>query len=281
MDGGKILRTIGCIIARTKSQRLPQKVLSEINGIKMIEHIIETIKRVRNLDGIYLCTTTDKEDQVLLDIANQQGIKGFAGDREAVIERMLKVAEIEKADHVVRITGDNIFTNGIFLEMMIQIHKQNKMEYTRTEYLPLGVTAEVMAVDALKRCSCSIDPNKSEYLLLYMFDPIQYNCQVLIPPVSLQKPFSSLTVDTLEDVHRTKFIFEHISKVEPIYLEDIYELNCRKGIKNFEIQKNMLIKMPGDTTMTYGDFRKLMKERIEKSRKIMINWNHYEKYKHV
>ncbi|KKN50701.1 hypothetical protein LCGC14_0630100 [marine sediment metagenome] len=197
------MKTIACIIARTNSRRLPKKVLKKIRNQQMIELLIERIKKTKNLDEIYLCTSVDSEDKILVDIANKNKIKSYQGSRESVIDRMLDVANIEKADNVVRITGDNLFTDFFYLDEMINEHNKNEFDYTRTEFLSIGVTAEVMRVTALKDCYNNIDPYKSEYLFLYMFNPEKYKCGVLIPPKNQQNEFSSLTIDTPEDWGKT------------------------------------------------------------------------------
>lgn len=275
------MKTIGCIIARTKSRRLPKKVLKEINGKNLIEYIIEKMKYVKNLDEIYLCTSIDKNDKILLDIAERNDIKGYAGSRKSVINRMLDVAKIENADNVVRITGDNVFTDEIFLERMIK--EQNKdivMDYTKTEYLPIGVTAEVIKVSALNRCYEMMNPYKSQYLMLYMFDPDNFHCQVLVPPAPLRREFFSLTVDTQADLERTKFLIDRLYKNGRIYYDGIIKLSENLEVPHFRIDKNSPVKMPDNNkNITYGEFRKNMKDRIDKSKKVLLEDNFYEKSK--
>lgn len=272
------MRTVACIIARTASTRLPNKVLREINGKKLIEYIIEKMKNVGNLDVIYLCTSVDDDDQILLDIAKENGIKSYAGSRKSVIDRMLDVAKIENADNVVRVTGDNVFTDEFFLDRMIEEHNNHPMmDYTRTEYLPLGVTAEVINVSALKRCYEMIDPKKSEYLMLYMFNPEEFNCQVLIPEESLMAEYSSLTVDTHEDFERTEFLIDRLYKHNRLYYDDIIKLNKKIRIPYFNIDKNLLVKMPNNNAITYAEFRSsIIKQRINISKKVVLEVNFYE-----
>ncbi|HDZ17403.1 MAG TPA: hypothetical protein ENH75_03890, partial [archaeon] len=223
------MKTIACIIARTNSRRLPKKVLKKIRNQQMIELLIERIKKTKNLDEIYLCTSVDSEDKILVDIANKNKIKSYQGSRESVIDRMLDVANIEKADNVVRITGDNLFTDFFYLDEMINEHNKNEFDYTRTEFLSIGVTAEVMRVTALKDCYNNIDPYKSEYLFLYMFNPEKYKCGVLIPPKNQQNEFSSLTIDTPEDWERTMYIYKNINK-SIISYSDILKLDEKTEI---------------------------------------------------
>jgi len=177
----------------------------------------------------------------------------------------LDIGEAEVATNLVRITGDNIFTDPEILDITLKHHKECKSEYSRAEYLPIGTTAEVINIEALKRCYNSIDPNKSEYLFYYIFDPDKYKTLVIIPENNhFQREYASLTVDTPEDFERTKFIFENIDS-GLIKYRDIITLNEKLEIPYFKINKDLSIKLPDKETISYGDFRTIIIERIEKS----------------
>lgn len=271
--GGFEVKNVACIIARTNSKRLSKKVLREINGIKLIEYIIKKIKRSKHVDEIYLCTSIDKDDEILIEIASKNNIKSFAGSRESVIDRMLEVAKIENADNVIRITGDNIFTDEVYLDLMLKYHNKNNFDYTRTEYLPIGVTAEVIKTIALKKCYFLIDPKFSEYLLLYIFQPEKYNCQVLIPEDMHRHPEWSLTVDTLDDLQRTEEIIEKQKNI-PNYI-DILSICNNNNINNLDYKISNNVKCPAGIMITHSAFRNEMEERIKKSKIIQLKKGEY------
>ena len=268
------MKNIACIIARTSSSRLKQKVLQDVNGHKLIEYIISKTKLARNIDEIYICTSTEPEDAVLCEIAEKNGIKCFQGSLKSVISRMLSVAELENADNLIRITGDNPFTDEVYIDLMLKYHIENNCEYTRTEYLPIGVTAEIMQTKVLKRCNDLIDPNFSEYLMLYMFQPDIYQCQVLTPPEKHQHPKWSLTVDTEEDLQK----FREIVHGE----EDILDYNtvvdiCSKmpsEVMNISPISN--VKLPGGVLVTYSTCRHEMDLRISKSITVNITQKEFD-----
>ncbi|MBF8983795.1 hypothetical protein IZY60_09620 [Lutibacter sp. B2] len=262
------MKTVACIIARTNSTRLPKKVLLEINGKKVIEHIIERIKSVKGIDDIYIATSTHPDDRILGDIAIKNGVKIHYGSETSVIDRMLEIAEIEEASNVIRITGDNIFTDPEILEITLEHHKEHIAEYSRAEYLSIGTTAEVIGIEALKRCYNSIDPNKSEYLFYYIFEPDKYKTLVVIPEEDcFQMEYSSLTVDTPADFERTEFIFDNID-ADLIKYKDIMKLNDRLIIPNFQIDGSLNVKLPDRESMSYGNFREIINKRIDKSKVI-------------
>ena len=275
-------KTIGCIIARTKSRRLPKKVLLKINNKRIIEHIIDRLKKAKNLDLIYMCTSIDKEDEILLEIAEKNGIKAYAGSREKVIDRMLKVAEIENADYLFRITGDNIFTDEIFLDNMIKLIKKYNAEYSRISSLPRGVSSEGFAVSALKDLYNSIDPNQTEYLTYFIFFA-ENNLKklVLIPPKKFQKPFYSLTVDTPEDLERTRYIFKELSNKKRICYDDILDLHKKHQIPYFELNRNHEMKFPNNQLILYKEYLERLEEEYKKCINIQLEDDFYEKYKNL
>lgn len=266
------MKTVACIIARTNSTRLPRKVLIDIQGKKVIEHIIERIKSVKDIDEIYVATSTHPDDRILGEIAYKNKIKVHYGSETSVIDRMLEIGKAEEATDLIRITGDNIFTDPEILGITLKLHKDNKAEYSRAEYLPIGTTAEVINIEALKRCYYSIDPNKSEYLFYYIFDPDKYKTLVVIPGNSqFKREYASLTMDTPEDLERTKFIFDNIY-TDLIKYRDIIALNENIEIPCFKINTNLSIKLPDNETKSFGDFRDIINGRIEKSITKIINF---------
>ena len=265
------MKTVACIIARTGSSRLPAKILKPVTpDHTMIGFIIERIKRVQEVDEIYLCTTREKSDDVLEDVAKKYGVNIYRGSTEVVIERFIAVGKLTQADYLIRITGDNVFTSCEYLDTQIKLVKEKQLDYARIIDAPLGASAEVMSYKALKHCQESIDPEVSEYLLMFMFNPGIYKCAVL-KPFEEDYSYLSLTVDTSEDLERTKAILSHFSgNPIAIKLEEIIQIVADNEIPNIHFSMDQKVKMPYDVLMTYRDFKKDMSERESKSIRIEL-----------
>jgi spore coat polysaccharide biosynthesis protein SpsF len=273
-------KTIGCIIARTASKRLPKKVLKPIGEKKLIEHLIGKVQRAHNIDKIYLCTSVDPEDQILLTIAKDNGILGYAGSREVVIDRMLDVAQMENADNVIRITGDNIFCDEVFTDKMITLHNEYNSDYTRTAALPLGTTSEIFSVKGLKSIYSKLDLNQTEYLTYYIFFSKNVLKKLIVyPPKKFEHPFYSLTVDTPQDFERTLYIMEHLDGKKPVYLDDILTLHHRKPIPYLEINREIEIKFPNNKKKKYGEYLEELKEKYQACMNVKLDEDFYEKSK--
>lgn len=249
-------RVAACVVARTTSTRLPLKVLRTVDGHHgLLEFLLRRLGQCKKLDGVCLCTSQEACDDILEDVAKRVGCSIYRGSAIDVGERLKAVAARERADYVVRITGDNVLTSVEYLDRQIEIAVGEQLDYVRLEGVPLGATAEVIRVVALEHCTRSLPPEFTEYLMLYLFQPDVYRCGVLLP---LAEDYShhSLTVDTPQDLERTRWIF---SRLDPqnslkVSLKDIVTLHQRESIPNFETVVGGTIRLPGGKTMSAVDF---------------------------
>jgi len=275
LGGFKIKKNIACIIARTNSTRLEKKVLRPINGKLAIEFLIDRMKLSKKIDKIVLCTSYHDNDKILLNVAEKNNIYGFAGDPSSVISRMLNVGKNEESPNLIRITGDNFLTDPTYLDIMIDKHETSNSDYTRIEYLPIGITSEIMSFDMLSDCYNNMDPKYSEYLMLYAFNPIKYNCTVLVPPKEHQLFNFFLTVDTPEDFKLTKNI---------INCFDNYRFNFDDVVKILKLKKsksvsdNKQVKFPGNIELFYSTYRNEIEYRVSKSNQIIVKQDEYLSY---
>lgn len=272
------MKTVACIIARTNSSRLPKKVLKEINGKMMIEHIIDRIKKCKLINEIYVCTSTHPDDSILKKVSKKNKVKFYAGSEESVTNRMLDVAEIENCDNVIRITGDNIFTDSVYIDLMIEKHNEGCFEYTRTAFLPVGVTAEIISVDALKKCNKIMNPDESQYLMLYMFQPKIFKCQVLIPPKNHRRPNWCLTVDNHDDWERTQKIFNYFNYENKLFTYNmILEVAETTLLQNLKFNSVSTVKFPANLSIYFDSFQKEMNSRIKNSYKTHVTIKQYRR----
>lgn len=265
-------KTIACVIARTVSTRLPLKVLRQVTpGYSMLDFMLQRLKKVKGIDKVYLCTSREAVDDILEDVAEVNDVHLYRGSADAVIERILAVGEMEEAENVIRITGDNVFTSCEYLDEQIRIHRHNDFQYTRIIDLPIGATAEVMTLDAVKDCYGRIDPAVSEYLLLYMFNPDSYRCGTLRIAGLQNCSRLSLTVDTLADLERTREILRNYPGEKiAIRLQEILQLIKQHRLPQVSIPDDAPLKMPYGQTVSFSAFLSDMQARAEKSRQFTI-----------
>lgn len=195
-------KVVACIIARTVSTRLPLKIFRDLTpGDNVIEFLIQRTKAVKEIDEVYLCTSNEPVDEIMEDVALRNGIKCYRGSADEVIERLMAVGEIEQADLMIRITGDNPLISTEYIGEQIKFLQEENLDYVRVADVPVGSTVEVFTYECLKDCDSRMDRAVSEYLLLYLFEPSLYKCGVM---KVFEEDYSAynLAIDHPEDLVR-------------------------------------------------------------------------------
>jgi spore coat polysaccharide biosynthesis protein SpsF len=233
----------------------------------MIEFLIQRVKTVSEIDEIYLCTSIESVDDIMEDIANRNDIKLYRGSADAVIERMLAVGELEKADVLLRITGDNPLTSVEYIPQQLTLLENNQLDYVRVVDIPIGATPEIMTTSALQHCYSLMDPSASEYLMLFLFEPNHFKCGIVRV---FQEDYAnySLTVDTPNDLDRTRGILQLIRKqpVE-ILLSDIIQIYTDQTVHlpAIKILPGGSIKYPYEKIISFEEFSADMMRRKQNS----------------
>jgi spore coat polysaccharide biosynthesis protein SpsF (cytidylyltransferase family) len=160
------------IQARTGSSRLPGKVLSKIENKPMIWHVINRVKKIKSVQQIVLITTKEKPDQALLDIAEAEGIIGFAGDTNDVLNRHYQSALQISADPIIRITGDCPVIDPYLVEEMLQFFLKNNFDYVSNIHpatYPDGLDAEIFSFQTLEKTTLNAKlKSEREHVTPYM-----------------------------------------------------------------------------------------------------------------
>ncbi len=229
------MKTFLCIVARTASNRLPNKALLNIfNDINLLDLLILRLKTEFDSNQIILATTKLKEDETLEEIANIHKINFFRGGEKNVLDRLINSCMMfSNCENIVRITGDNPLTDPKVLKKMITDHEINNSDYTFTESIPIGTRAEVLSLNFLKYLSENIiNKDNTEYLTYYFKKELgQINKKFNI---DCKKIFSddNLTVDTFEDLQYLKNVFKELEfKIYASLDEIITIINTKNLIK--------------------------------------------------
>jgi len=102
------------VTARTTSSRLPKKCLLPLGDGNVIEHIIRRAKFF-DLDPI-VCTTNNSSDDVLAQIANQEGVRYFRGADNDKLKRWRDCCVAFDIPAFHSIDGDDPFFDPILVK---------------------------------------------------------------------------------------------------------------------------------------------------------------------
>jgi spore coat polysaccharide biosynthesis protein SpsF len=211
-------KVLAIIQARMSSTRLPGKVLRNLCGQPILNHIIQRIRCVQSIDTIIIATSQNKSDDLIADFAQENKIPCFRGSEMDVLDRYFQAAQSFKArpnDIVMRLTADNPFVDPKVCEDLLSYFKGNSFSYAAASGYPLGVGAEVFTFRALREAHKNgRRPYEREHVTPYMYQEDQ-NFGKMISP----EDYSSvrLTVDTEEDYKMAQIIYSALYRPEKIF----------------------------------------------------------------
>lgn len=146
-DAGVIIQ------ARMGSSRLPGKSLMKIGSKPLIDHVIERCLAAVPVDKVFLATTDQSEDKILVDhVASKYGLVVFQGDKEDVRSRYEVVAREYFIDKIVRITADDPFKDPKHIEESIRALDEDSVDYFNNFEIPIfpvGLDVESFRTKAL------------------------------------------------------------------------------------------------------------------------------------
>ena len=244
------MKNIICIVARTNSTRLPQKVLRELGNQKMIEQLIDRMKLAKSYDDIFLCTSTHPDDKILVEIAKNKQVCHVAGSELAVIDRLLDAAKLSDAANVVRVTGDNPLTDPYLLDYVLEQHQEKHADYSIMSFLPRGVAGDVIRVSALEKLRTMMDVNESQYLGVYINNPKEFVCNYIQAPSELFNPYLTFSVDTFGEFNDVGILINTLG-IEA-HTNEYAHFAEQQNICRFNPDK--LIKLSESKTMRYEDY---------------------------
>lgn len=197
------------LTVRLKSSRLPRKALAMVKHQSVIEHIIDRARHIKEADQLIICTSTNPEDDPLVEIAEKKGIPWFQGSEDNIVKRFLDTADKYGSDIGVRITGDNCLFSPEFVDHSIRMHKENKADYTSTKELAGGSRGDVFTINALRKLSEMLqDERASEYLSWLLAREDLFKVQWLEVEEAIKRPQYRLHCDTPQDLEFIRTVYD-------------------------------------------------------------------------
>ena len=200
------------ITARLKSTRLPKKLLLDVNGKEIIRHMINRLKEAEILDEIIICTSTNPQDQKLVQIAQEENIQCFLGDEDDVISRLYEASIKFNLDYALNITADCPLVSFEYIDIIIDKYKETKADLIRCFDLPHGFYLYGIDISAMKKVCAIKKGNNTEVWGRYFTDTGLFNVVDLEIPSELQRENYRLTLDYPEDFEMLKCIYAHFGE---------------------------------------------------------------------
>ena len=212
------MKTVAIIQARMGSSRLPGKILKDLMGKTVLQHVIERTQQASSLDDIVIATTTMGQDDVVVREAVKCGVKYFRGSEDDVLSRYYLAAKENNADVVVRITSDCPLIDPVIIDEVVNFLKKHKQYPIITNALndlnqrtyPRGLDTEVFYFTHLQQAfEQARESYQREHVTPYIYEnsaPVYY--------YKNKQDYSKYrwTLDTIEDFELIKKIYEYLYK---------------------------------------------------------------------
>ena len=238
-------KAIAIIQARMESSRLPGKSSIPLSDKPLIAHVIERTKSIQGISNTILATPTTKANDVLKNIADEYKIDFFQGSENNVLDRYYQTAVNYNCNYVLRITGDNPFTDSKLASDTLKKAIEENADLCSPEDLPLGTAIEVISMSSLK---IAHEEANLPYQLEHVTPFIKENAKrfkIVRFSTNFKCNFKNLrlTIDTKEDLDFAQIISQNLYKGTPYSIVDIVnflELNSKLLLINSEVEQRAM-----------------------------------------
>lgn len=218
------MKYLAIIQARMGSSRLPNKVLKELCGKPMLQHIVERVEKSKYVNHVIVATTFKEEDKVIEELCQRIGVDCYRGSENDVLDRYYQAACKYQPENVIRITADCPFIDPVIIDQLIQIHETNEYDYTSNtlvETYPDGLDTEIFKFSALVRAWEEADlASEREHVTPYIKFKGQFKRYSLERSPSLAD--KRWTVDTEVDFEVATQVYNALYNSKDIFLmEDV------------------------------------------------------------
>ncbi|MBH11239.1 MAG: glutamate-1-semialdehyde aminotransferase [Candidatus Marinimicrobia bacterium] len=234
------LNTLAIVQARMGSSRLPGKVMKKICDKTLIEILLERLSASSKVDKVILATTTNSNENEMVNCVEDLGYFVFRGSENDVLDRYYKAAKIFPAKYVVRITGDCPLIDPTLVDNTIEYIDKLKYDYVSNAMPPTypdGLDVEVFTFHALEKSWKNAKTSvQREHVTPYMIESLEFK----IGNCSNKDNFSDerWTVDEPEDLDLVRKIFDYFTPKLDFKWEDVMALK-NENPAMFDVNKHI------------------------------------------
>ena len=233
------MKPIVIIQVRMGSTRLPGKVLKKLNGITVLESLLNQLNYSKLLNDKIIATTSNSEDDVIVNFCKSKEIKCFRGSQDDVLDRYYNCAKKFSINTIIRITSDCPLMDPQVIDDVIDFYLKNSYDYVNNFYkrtYPYGNDVEIFSIKVLEKVwEKATKLSEREHVTPYIYNnPDEFSLGWIENKENLSE--FHWTIDRREDLIFVQNIFKKISK-RPILMKDIIDV-IKDDPSLLEINKN-------------------------------------------
>lgn len=234
-------RVVAIIATRFFSARLPGKVLMDVMGKPILQHIIERLRKCQLIDQIVVAIANEK-DSPILAFVEKYDIENFVGDELDVLDRVYRTAKEYQAKVVVRICCDRVMIDPQVVDRVISFYLNNEVDYVSNclaPSYPQGLVVEVFSFNALKTAwQNAKEAYQREHVTIYIYEHPEI---FRLANVKNDKDLSYMrwTVDVKEDLEFAREVYRRLYRDDEVFLMDDVLALLRREPELMEINKSI------------------------------------------
>jgi len=210
------------ILCRYASQRLPGKILHEIHGRTVLGHIVDRLRRGCLGYPIVVATSQEASDDPIASYCRRLTLPCFRGPLDDVAGRLLDCAEQHGWGYVVRINGDNLFTDPAFLHSMLAVAQTDEFDLITNvpgRTFPYGMSIEILRVSFFRSVLAKLTEKQyREHVTSWLYENEEVGKRhVVLNKHCPEAAGVQLALDTAGDLEKFKSMFDRMNRHPATY----------------------------------------------------------------
>lgn len=149
------MNTIVIIPARLGSSRLSNKVILDICGKPMVQHVYEAAKQAKNISEIYIAT--DSEEVKIACESFTSNIIMTSKEHESGTDRLAEAVQSIECDNIINVQGDEPLMDPQLITTLANVLQSNEVEMVSAMH-KITTTQELKSPNSVK---VTIDKNSN------------------------------------------------------------------------------------------------------------------------
>lgn len=164
------MKVVAIIQARMSSKRLRGKVLMQLAGIPVLEHVVQRIGYCKTINQVVVATSSDISDDDIETWCINHKVECFRGNLSDVLDRFYQAAKHYQAEAIVRITADCPVIDPAIVDEVVEGYQVGSFEfYGLAGEFPDGLDCTVFSFSAIERAwNEAVLPSEREHVGPYI-----------------------------------------------------------------------------------------------------------------
>lgn len=161
------MRAVAVIPARFGSERLPGKVLREVDGVPLVQYVYGAVKSASTIERVIVATDDEKVKRVVESFGGEAAMT--SPDHTSGSDRCAEVASCLDCDAIVNVQGDEPLVRGELLDALVRALEEDREAHVATPFVYIRDEVEVRDPNVVKAVS-----GLDGYALYFSRSPVPY-----------------------------------------------------------------------------------------------------------